>query len=167
MELALDERRKEFVTSLFAGIVLTNTVPTTFRRTRKHWPTGTPTLALVSDLSLGLFLAMSLMNLQLWTLASLAGPIVLMLAAQVLVIYVFVTGVVFRLMGGNYDAAVICGGYAGLGLGATPTAIANMEAITQKFGPSPTAFVVLPLVGAFFIDLANAFIITTLSRVLN
>jgi len=62
-------------------------------------------------------------------------------------------------MGRNYDAAVIAGGYAGLGLGATPTAIANMEAITQKFGASPTAFIVVPLVGAFFIDIANSVVI--------
>ena len=149
----------EFVTSLFAGIVLTNTVPLALPKLRDRWPTSTPSLALISDLSLGLFLAMSLMSLQLWTLADLAGSILLLLIAQVIVIMGFTIFVVFQFMGRDYDAAVISGGYAGLGLGATPTAIANMEAITQKFGASPMAFLVIPLVGAFFIDISNALII--------
>jgi ESS family glutamate:Na+ symporter len=67
--------------------------------------------------------------------------------------------VVFRLMGRDYDAAVMSAGYAGLALGATPTAIANMTAVTEKFGASPKAFIIVPLVGAFFIDIANAFVI--------
>ena len=148
-----------FVTSLFAGIVLTNTVPLALPKLRDRWPTSSPSLALISDLSLGLFLAMSLMSLQLWTLADLAGSILLLLIAQVIVITGFTIFVVFQFMGRDYDAAVISGGYAGLGLGATPTAIANMEAITQKFGASPMAFLVIPLVGAFFIDISNALII--------
>jgi len=146
-----------FVTCLFAGIILTNTVPYVFKKI--SWPTGTPSLALISELSLGLFLAMSLMSLQLWTLADLAGPIIILLVCQVLVITLFVIFVVFNLMGRNYDAAVMSAGYAGLALGATPTAIANMEAVTQKYGASPKAFIVVPLVGAFFIDIANAIII--------
>jgi len=152
-------RLPAFVTSLFAGIVLTNTVPLALPKLRDRWPTSTPSLALISDLSLGLFLAMSLMSLQLWTLADLAGSILLLLIAQVIVITGFTIFVVFHFMGRDYDAAVISGGYAGLGLGATPTAIANMEAITQKFGASPMAFLVIPLVGAFFIDISNALII--------
>ena len=146
-----------FVTCLFAGILLTNTVPYIFRNIM--WPTNTPSLALISDLSLGLFLSMSLMSLQLWTLIDLAGPIVILLVFQVVVIALFVILVVFRLMGKDYDAAVMSAGYAGLGLGATPTAIANMTAVTKKFGASPKAFIVVPLVGAFFVDISNAFII--------
>ena len=146
-----------FVTCLFAGIILTNSIPFIFKNIK--WPTNTPSLALISDLSLGLFLAMSLMSLQLWTLIDLAGPIIILLACQVVVIVLFVTLIVFRLMGGDYDAAVISSGYAGLGLGATPTAIANMTAVTTKFGASPKAFIVVPLVGAFFVDISNAFII--------
>ena len=126
------------------------------------WPTNTPSLALISDLSLGLFLAMSLMSLQLWTLIDLAGPIIILLVFQVVVIFLFVTIFIFRLMGKDYDAAVMSAGYAGLGLGATPTAIANMTAVTKKFGASPKAFIVVPLVGAFFVDIANAFIINYL-----
>jgi ESS family glutamate:Na+ symporter len=146
-----------FVTCLFAGILLTNSVPFIFKNMK--WPTGTPTLALVSDLSLGLFLAMSLMSLQLWTLIDLAVPIILLLVSQVVVITLFVVFIVFRVLGKSYDAAVMSAGYAGLALGATPTAIANMTAVTERFGASPAAFIVVPLIGAFFIDIANAFII--------
>jgi ESS family glutamate:Na+ symporter len=160
-------RLPAFVTSLFAGIVLTNTIPLAFPKLQDRWPTGTPPLALISNLSLGMFLAMSLMSLQLWTLADLAGSMLLLLIAQGIVIAGFTIFVVFPLMGRDYDAAVISGGYAGLGLGATPTAIANMEAITQKFGPSPTAFIVIPLVGAFFIDISNAFIIGFILDLIN
>jgi len=146
-----------FVSCLFAGILLTNTVPFVFKKIR--WPTGTSSLALVSDLSLSLFLAMSLMSLQLWTLIDLAGPILLLLLAQLVLITFFVIVILFRVLGRNYDAAVMSAGYAGLAMGATPTAIANMTAVTRKFGASPKAFIVVPLVGAFFIDIANAFII--------
>ena len=146
-----------FVTCLFAGILLTNTVPFIFKNIK--WPTGTPTLAIFSDLSLGLFLAMSIMSLQLWTLIELAGPVLLILLLQVIVITLFVVFILFRVLGKSYDAAVMSAGYAGLALGATPTAIANMTAVTEKFGASPRAFIVVPLIGAFFIDIANALII--------
>ncbi len=147
----------DFVTCLFAGILFANLGPLVLRRF--HWPDRSLSLALISDLSLGLFLAMSLMSLQLWTLAGLGGPILLLLGAQVVIVTLFVVFVVFRLMGRDYDAAVISAGYAGLALGATPTAIANMTAVTEKFGASAKAFVVVPLVGAFFIDISNALII--------
>ena len=150
----------DFVTCLFAGIILTNSLPRFLPK--YQWPTGTRSLALVSDVSLGLFLAMSLMSLQLWALADLAGSMVLLLGAQVLLITMFSVFVVFKALGANYDAAVICSGYSGLALGATPTAIANMTAVTKSLGPSPRAFVVVPLVGAFFIDLSNAMIINVL-----
>ncbi len=124
-----------------------------------RWPTGTPTLALFSDLSLSLFLAMSLMGLQIWTLLGLGGPLLLLLAAQVIVVVLFVVFVIFNAMGRSYDAAVMSAGYVGLALGATPTAIANMTAVTKTFGASARSFIVVPLVGAFFIDIANALII--------
>ena len=151
----------DFVACLFAGIILTNTVPRFLPK--YQWPSnGSHSLALVSDLSLGLFLSMSLMSLQLWMLADLAGPMLLLLAVQVLLIGTFTILVVFRALGANYEAAVVCSGYAGLALGATPTAIANMTAVTKSLGPAPRAFVVVPLVGAFFIDLANAMVINLL-----
>ena len=150
----------DFVACLLAGIILTNTVPYVLKEF--PWPANTPSLSLISDLSLGLFLAMSLMSLQLWTLVDLAGPIAVMLFAQLLAVTIFAMVVVFRVMGRGYDAAVIAAGYAGLALGATPTAIANMTAVTERFGPSPQAFIVVPLVGAFFIDIANASIVSWL-----
>lgn len=153
-------RLPDFVTCLFAGIILTNSLPRFLPR--YQWPTGSRSLALVSDVSLGLFLSMSLMSLQLWTLAGLAGSMVVLLVAQVVLITLFTVFVVFRALGANYDAAVICSGYSGLALGATPTAIANMTAVTKALGPAPRAFVVVPLVGAFFIDLSNALIINAL-----
>jgi ESS family glutamate:Na+ symporter len=148
----------DFVTCLFAGIIITNLIPVLLPRI-KYDPENSPTLSLVSDMSLGLFLVMSLMSMQLWTIVDLAGPIIFLLLVQVIVITLFVILVVFRMMGRDYDAAVMSAGYAGLGLGATPTAIANMSAVTKKFGASPRAFIVVPLVGAFFIDISNAMII--------
>ncbi|QFU77457.1 sodium/glutamate symporter [Halioglobus maricola] len=150
----------DFVTCLFAGIILTNSLPRFLPK--YQWPSGTRSLALVSDVSLGLFLAMSLMSLQLWALADLAGSMMLLLVAQVVLISLFSIFVVFRALGGDYDAAVICSGYSGLALGATPTAIANMTAVTKSLGPAPRAFIVVPLVGAFFIDLFNAVVINLL-----
>ncbi|MEW5248236.1 sodium/glutamate symporter [Microbulbifer discodermiae] len=153
----LDINMPLFVSCLFAGILLTNTVPVLFKQL--NWPSGTPILALISDLSLGLFLAMSLMSLQLWTILDLAGPIVMLLVGQVLAITLYVVLVLFPVMGRSYDAAVMSSGYVGLGLGATPTALANMTAVTARHGPAPQAFLVVPLVGAFFIDIANAFVV--------
>lgn len=150
----------DFVTCLFAGIILTNSLPRFIPK--YQWPTGTRSLALVSDVSLGLFLAMSLMSLQLWALADLAGSMLILLLVQVLLITFYSIFVVFKALGADYDAAVICSGYSGLALGATPTAIANMTAVTKSLGPAPRAFVVVPLVGAFFIDLSNAMIINLL-----
>jgi ESS family glutamate:Na+ symporter len=99
------------------------------------------------------------MSLELWTLADLGFPILVMLIAQVVVVMLWAGLVVFRAMGANYDAAVMSAGYVGLALGATPTAIANMTAVTKLYGASPRAFIVVPLIGAFFIDLANAVVI--------
>jgi ESS family glutamate:Na+ symporter len=155
----------DFVTCLFAGILVINFGPLIVRRV--DWPDKSRSLALISDLSLGLFLAMSLMSLQLWTLAGLGGSILAMLVAQVVVVCLYVFFVVFPAMGRDYDAAVMSAGYAGLALGATPTAIANMTAVTQKFGASAKAFIVVPLVGAFFIDIANSLIIQTVLDWLN
>ena len=155
-----DIKLPTFVTCLFGGIILTNTIPYIFKKLK--WAEGTTSLALVSDLSLNLFLAMSLMSLQLWTLVDLALPILFLLLAQVIVVSLFVIFVVFPLLGKDYNAAVMSSGYAGLALGATPTAIANMTAVTKKFGPAQKAFLVVPLVGAFFIDISNAVIINTI-----
>jgi len=148
-----------FVSCLFAGILVINLLPVLFPRLKVPKPEQSRPLALISDISLGLFLAISLMSLQLWTLADLGFAILLMLVAQVVVVMFWAGIVVFRAMGATYDAAVMSSGYVGLALGATPTAIANMTAVTKDYGPSPRAFIIVPLIGAFFIDLANAIVI--------
>ncbi|MEM7684810.1 MAG: sodium/glutamate symporter, partial [Pseudomonadota bacterium] len=119
----------------------------------------TPVLALISEFSLSVFLSMSLMSMQLWTLADLAGPLFAVLGLQVILTLAFCIFVLFPAMGGTYRAAVLGAGFGGFALGATPTAIANMTAVTKRYGPAPLAFIILPLVSAFFVDLANAFII--------
>ena len=146
-----------FVSCMIVAIVLTNTIPRLLPRLR--WPSRTPSLALISDLSLSIFLAMSLMSMQLWTLGDLGSALVMVLAAQTAAAVAYMLFVVFPAMGRNYLAAVIAAGFSGISLGATPTAIANMTAVTKAHGAAPTAFVILPLVSAFFIDLANALVI--------
>lgn len=146
-----------FVPCLLVAIALSNTVPHLVPK--MHWPARTKALALVSDFSLGLFIAMSLMSMQLWTIAGLAGSLLILLGLQVAMTVVFILLVLFPLMGRNYLATVLSAGFAGFSLGATPTAIANMTAVTKAHGPAPTAFIILPLVGAFFVDITNAFVI--------
>jgi glutamate:Na+ symporter, ESS family len=143
-----------FVACLLTAIALTNTIPRFFPKT--PWPTRTRALALISDLSLNVFLAMSLMSMQLWTLGGLGPALVVVLGLQSLAAVVYMLFVVFPAMGRSYEAAVVAAGFGGISLGATPTAIANMTAITKAHGAAPTAFIILPLVSAFFIDLANA-----------
>lgn len=143
-----------FVCVLFVGVVLRNGLSAlglyqVFERE----------VSVLGNVSLSLFLAIALMSLKLWDLASLALPIFIILAAQTLLMALFAIFVTFRLMGSHYDAAVLAAGHCGFGLGATPTAIANMQAVTQRYGPSQIAFLVVPMVGAFFIDIINVIII--------
>jgi glutamate:Na+ symporter, ESS family len=151
-----------FVVCLLVAIVLTNTVPRLLPQLQ--WPTRTRALALISDLSLNIFLAMSLMSMQLWTLGGLGPSLVVVLAIQTAAAVAYMLFVVFPAMGRNYEAAVISAGFSGISLGATPTAIANMTAVTKLHGAAPTAFIILPLVSAFFIDIANAVIIGLIVR---
>ncbi|WP_018387284.1 sodium/glutamate symporter [Ancylobacter sp. FA202] len=151
-----------FVVCLLVGIVLTNTVPRLLPRVR--WPTRTRALALVSDLALNIFLAMSLMSMQLWSIGGLGLALVVVLAVQTVAALAYIVFVVFPAMGRDYQAAVISAGFTGISLGATPTAIANMTAVTKTHGPSPRAFIILPLVSAFFIDIINAAAIGFLAR---
>lgn len=146
-----------FVTCLLMGIVLSNTIPKVLPN--MHWPARTRALAVISDFSLGIFLTMSLMSMQLWGIASLAGPLLFILLLQTLAAVTFILFVLFPLMGRNYQAAVLSAGFGGFALGATPTAIANMTAVTKSHGPAPMAFIILPLVAAFFVDVANSLII--------
>jgi glutamate:Na+ symporter, ESS family len=149
-----------FVSCLFAGIIMTNLRPNALPRiTGTQWPSRTPAMALIADISLGTFLAMSLMSMQLWEVIDLAGALFSILGAQVVVAVIFMIFVVFPMMGKNYEAAVIASGFGGFSMGATPTAMANMSAVTQRYGPCHQAFIIVPLVGAFFIDVTNAILI--------
>ncbi|CAM3191009.1 sodium/glutamate symporter [Pseudomonas plecoglossicida] len=132
-----------FVCVLFVGVVVRNGLAAiglyqVFERE----------VSVLGNVSLSLFLAIALMSLKLWDLA-----------VQTLVMALFAIFVTFRVMGSNYDAAVLAAGHCGFGLGATPTAIANMQAVTQRYGPSQIAFLVVPMVGAFFIDIINVIVI--------
>jgi ESS family glutamate:Na+ symporter len=148
-----------FLPCMGAAILLANLLPRVLPA--EAWPCRTPALALIAEVTLGVFLAMSLMSMQLWTLAALAGPLAVLMALQLAMAVALAIFACFPLLGRNYDAAVMSAGFVGFSLGATPTAMANMTAVTQRYGPSHVAFLVVPLVGAFFIDIANAFVIRT------
>jgi len=115
----------------------------------------------IGNIALSLFLVMALMTLRLWELAGLVIPLLVILAAQVALIAVICVWVVPRVMGRDYDSAVMSGGFAGFMLGTSANAMANMGALVERYGPAPKAFLVVPLVGAFFIDFANALLITS------
>jgi ESS family glutamate:Na+ symporter len=142
-----------FVCVLFVGVLLSNGLALAGKPVIEH------AVALLGNVSLALFLAMALMTLRLWDLAALALPVISLLAAQTVLMVLYASFVTFRVMGRNYDAVVLAAGHCGFGLGATPTAIANMQAVTNRFGHSHVAFLVVPMVGAFFIDIANAIVI--------
>lgn len=114
----------------------------------------------IGNIALSLFLVMALMTLRLWELAGLVTPLLIVLAAQVAIIAAIGLWVVPRLMGRDYDAAVMSGGFCGFMLGTSANAMANMGALVERYGPAPKAYLVVPLVGAFFIDFANALVIT-------
>lgn len=145
-----DMRLPAFLTAMFLGIVLSNGLELCRVKLDAR------PIQLVGDLSLQLFLGMSLISLPLLSLQGALGLISLVMLMQALVIALFSIWLVFPLLGRNYDAACISAGFIGMGLGATPVGIANMNALTNRFGPSPKAYLVIPLLGAFFIDIANA-----------
>ncbi len=107
----------------------------------------------IGDVMLGLYLSMAMMTLKLWELAKLAGPMLIILLCQVIFLVVFAYFVVFRILGKNYDAAVMCAGLLGHGLGATPTAIVNLTAVNERYGMSRKAMMIVPIVGAFLVDI--------------
>ena len=120
----------------------------------------------LGTIGLNVFLSMALISLRLWELQEVAGPLVILLVGQALLMGLFSYFITYKLMGKDYDAAVMSAGHCGFGMGATPNAMANMDAVTSKFGPSPTAYFVLPVVGAFLIDFSNSLIITFFTNIL-
>jgi len=150
-----------FVWTLFVGVVLRNVLAAT-----KLHAMDDEALTFTGSIALSLFLAIALMSLRLWELASLALPMFAILVLEVVSVVLFTTFITFRLMGSNYEAAALVAGQCGFGLGATPTAIANMQAICRRHGYAPQAFILVPLVGAFLIDLANALVISGFAGVI-
>lgn len=126
----------------------------------KNWDVPMEEINTIGGYSLSVFLGLAMMGLKLWQLAELAIPMIVMLIAQTVLMFVVARFVCFNILGRDYDAAVISAGFCGFGMGATPNAMANMQAVTKKNGPSPTAFLVVPLVGSLFIDVFNSTIIT-------
>ena len=146
----------QFVWALFFGVFLRNILTNAFKVNMFD-----RAIDVFGNASLSLFLGIALINLKLWQLFDIALPMFIILAVQTFVMCTYAYFVTFRLMGANYDAAVLCAGHCGFGLGATPTAVANMQSVTERFGPSHKAFLIVPMVGAVFIDFINAFILTT------
>ena len=130
------------------------------------WPISINELESLGSICLSLFLSMAMCSLKLWELIDLAIPILILLTLQTLLMILFAYFITFKVMGKDYTAAVLAAGHCGFGLGATPNGIANMESVTAKYGPSPSAFFILPLVGALFIDFLNSAIITTFMNLL-
>ncbi len=148
-----------FVWALAGGVVLRNVLESIFKVNIFD-----RAIDVFGNASLSLYLAMALLSLKLWQLADLAGPLMVILGAQALTMALYAAFVTFRLMGKNYDAAVLAAGHCGFGMGATPTAVANMQAITNMYGPSYKAFLIVPLCGAFFVDLINVAVIQSILK---
>ena len=140
-----------FVWCLFTGVIIRNSLAHIFK-----FKVADEAVDVLGTVGLSIFLAIALMSLKLWELAGLALPVLVVLVAQVIVMILYAVFVTYRAMGKDYDAVVLSAGHCGFGLGATPTAVANMQAVTSHFGPSHKAFLIVPMVGAFFIDLLNA-----------
>ena len=150
-----------FVGCLIAGILLRLLGDLFAPDGGRMWKLETmqPGIALISDISLGLFLVMALMGLQFWVLEPLLGFISVAMAVQIILVVLFSVFVVFRTMGRDYEAAVVSSAFGGIALGSTATAMANMSAVTREYGAAPRAFLIVPLVCGFFIDLANAVVV--------
>ena len=151
----------EFVGCLVAGVLLRLLGDLFAPNGRRMWRLEAmqPGIALISDISLGLFLVMALMGLQLWVLEPLLAFISVAMLVQMTLVVLFSVFVVFKAMGSDYEAAVVSSAFGGIALGSTATAMANMTAVTREYGAAPRAFVIVPLVCGFFIDIANAVIV--------
>lgn len=148
-----------FVWALASGVILRNILENIFKVNIFD-----RAIDVFGNASLSLYLSMALLSLQLWLLADLAGPLVIILLLQTLTLALYTVFVTFKVMGSNYDAAVLSAGHCGFGMGATPTAIANIQAVTNTYGVSHKAFLIIPLCGAFFIDIINAVVIQTIIK---
>lgn len=139
-----------FVWCLFVGVVIRNTINRT-----STYVVNDHAVDVLGNTGLYLFLTIALMSLQLWQLQGLASQVLIILVLQTVLLVFFAMFITFKVMGSDYDAIVLSAGHCGFGLGATPTAVANMQSITDKYGPSHKAFLIVPMVGAFFVDILN------------
>ena len=146
-----------FVWCLLTGAILRNILSAT-----KIHTVFDREMSVIGNVSLSLFLAFALMTINISQLISLALPMLTILVVQIVLMVLYVIFVTYRFCGKNYDAAVLAAGHCGFGLGATPTALVNMQTVTKHYGQSHMAFIVIPLVGAFFIDIINAFVISAM-----
>ncbi len=147
-----------FVSCLIMGIIIGN-IRNLILKKDEGYPGAKLGIALISDVSLGMFLTMALMGLQLWELEGMVLFIMVAMFFQILLSVVFTILLVFRFMGRDYEATVISAGFGGITLGSTATAIVNMTAVAKQYGAAHRAFIIVPLVCGFFIDLVNALII--------
>lgn len=139
-----------FVWCLFIGVIIRNTITRV-----SDYIVNDHAVDVLGNTGLYLFLAVALMSLQLWQLQGLASQVLIVLVLQTVLMILFAIFITYKVMGSDYDAIVLSAGHCGFGLGATPTAVANMQAITDKYGPSHKAFLIVPMVGAFFVDILN------------
>ena len=144
-----------YIGTMFAASIMRNLADET-----KLFSIDLEVVSVIGNFTLTMFLSMILMNFKLWELKELALPLIIMLIGQTILMGVFAYFITFTLTGKDYDAAIMTGGHCSCGFGTTPKALANMEALTEKYLPSPKAFFVIPIVGALFIDFFNAAIIT-------
>ena len=140
-----------FVWALGGGVLIRNVLDYVF-----HYKVFDRAIDVFGNAALSIYLAIALLSLKLWELTGLAGPLFVILAVQTVVMCLYAAFITFRVMRSNYDASVLAAGHCGFGMGATATAVANMQAITNQYGPSHKAFLIVPMVGAFFIDIVNA-----------
>ncbi|PRR76885.1 Sodium/glutamate symport carrier protein [Clostridium liquoris] len=145
-----------YVNSMIVAAIILNVGESTGK-----WHINQKCTDILGNIGLNVFLSMALVGLKLWELAAVAGPMLIILIAQTILMALYATFVTFNLVGKDFDAAVMAAGHCGFGMGATPNGIANMTAVTERYGAAPRAFFVLPIVGAFLIDFTNAIIITT------
>jgi ESS family glutamate:Na+ symporter len=140
-----------FIWALLVGVVLRNVLSLT-----GLYRVNDQALELIGALALSLFLAMIIMTLKLWELVDLAGPMLVILLTQTAALLAYVTFFTFRFMGRNYDAVLLATGHLGFAMGSTATAMVNVQAVADRYGHSPLAFLLIPIMGAFLIDIANA-----------
>ena len=148
-----------FVWALAGGVIIRNALTMVF-----NFDMFDRAIDVIGNASLSLFLAMALLSLKLWELTDLAGPVLIILLVQTGVMIAYAYFITYRIMGKDYDAAVLAAGHCGFGMGATPTAIANMQAVTDRYLPSPKAFLIVPMVGAFFVDIVNATVLQIFTK---